>query len=97
MLLPPTARRGVAVLTDVTYRWNVRKKLSRIGNSVGIVLDRPLLEQLGLEEGSEVEISTDGSVILLSPKRDEKREARLKDVSDWMFDKYAGAFKKLAE
>ena len=75
----------------------MRKRLSKIGNSVGVVLDRPLLEQLGLEEGSEVDLSTDGSVILLSPKPDKKREARLKEVSDWMFEKYAGAFKKLAE
>jgi len=44
-----------------------------------------------------VEISTDGSVILLSPKRDTKREARLKEVSARMFEKYAGAFEKLAE
>lgn len=73
------------------------KKLARIGNSVGIVLDRPMLQQLGLEEGSEVEVSTDGSVILLSPRRDKKREARLREVSNWMFEKYAGAFKKLAE
>jgi antitoxin MazE len=73
------------------------KKLTKIGNSVGVILDRPLLERLGLDESSEVEVSTDGSVILLSPKRDPRREARLKEVSDWMFDTYAGAFKKLAE
>ena len=73
------------------------KKLSKIGNSLGIVLERPLLEQVGLDADSEVEVSSDGSVIVIGPKRNKKRDARLKEVSDWMFETYGGAFKKLAE
>jgi antitoxin component of MazEF toxin-antitoxin module len=34
------------------------KKLTRTGNSIAAVLDKPLLEELGLDENSEVEIST---------------------------------------
>ena len=73
------------------------KKLSKIGNSLGLVLERPLLERLGIDAKTELEVSTDGTVIVISPKRDKRRDRRLKEVSNWMFEEYAGAFKKLAE
>lgn len=34
------------------------KKLTRTGNSVALVLDRPLLAHLGLDENAEVELSS---------------------------------------
>ncbi len=75
----------------------MRKRLTKIGNSLGVVLDRPLLDQLGVDAETELEISSDGSVILIAPVRSKKRDAKLKKVTDRVFDTYAGAFKKLAE
>ncbi len=75
----------------------MRKHLTKIGNSLGVVLDRPLLEQLGVDADTELEISSDGSVILIAPVRSKKHDAKLKKVSERVFDTYAGAFKKLAE
>lgn len=75
----------------------MQKRLTKIGNSLGLVLDRPLLERLKLDANTEVEVSTDGSVILITPVRSKKRDAKLKRVADRVFDAYAGAFKKLAE
>lgn len=75
----------------------MRKRLTKIGNSLGVVLDRPLLEQLGVDAETELEISSDGSVILIAPVRSKRRDAKLKKVTDRVFDTYAGAFKKLAE
>ena len=34
------------------------KKLTRTGNSVALILDKPILKQLGLRENAEVELST---------------------------------------
>ncbi len=75
----------------------MQKRLTKIGNSLGIVLDRPLLEKLGVDAETDLEVSTDGSVILISPVRSKRRDAKLKRVTDRVFDAYAGAFKKLAE
>lgn len=75
----------------------MKKRLAKIGNSLGIVLDRPLLERLGVDAETELEVSSDGSVIVIAPIRSRKRDARLKKVTDRVFDTYAGAFKKLAE
>jgi antitoxin component of MazEF toxin-antitoxin module len=73
------------------------KTLTRTGNSLALILDRPLLEQLGIDADTPLEVSTDGQVIVISPVRDKKREARFRAISDDMFKRYAGVFRKLAE
>jgi len=75
----------------------MRKKLTRTGNSLALVLDRPLLDQLGIDEETTLELSTDGSVIVVSPVRDKRREAKLREIVDRADARYAGVFKKLAE
>ena len=45
------------------------KKLSRVGNSVAILLDKPLLRQLDLQADSEVEISVQDNSIVITPHR----------------------------
>ena len=75
----------------------MRKKLTRTGNSVALVLDRPLLEQLGLDESSEVEVSTNGEVLVMTPVRDVEREERFRKAVEKVNSKYAGLFKRLAE
>jgi antitoxin component of MazEF toxin-antitoxin module len=46
------------------------RKLIRIGDDVAVVLDKPLLEHLGLDENSEVELSISGQALVVIPKRD---------------------------
>ena len=45
------------------------KKLSRLGNSSAVVLDKPLLKQLDLDEDSEVAISIERDTICIRPHR----------------------------
>jgi len=73
------------------------KKLTRTGNSIAVVLDKPLLEQLGLDESSEVEVSTNGQIIVITPKRDSARDRRFRKAVDKINRKYAGLFKRLSE
>lgn len=62
----------------------VKKKLTRAGNSVALVLDKPLLEQLGLDEGSDVELLANGDVLVVTPIRQNSRRRKLKKVTDKM-------------
>ena len=39
------------------------KRLTRTGNSLALVLDRPLLEATNIDAETDLEISTDGDVI----------------------------------
>jgi antitoxin MazE len=73
------------------------KKLTRTGNSIALVLDKPMLEELGLDENSEVEVSTNGQVIVITPKRSAARERRFRDAADRINRKYAGLFRRLSE
>lgn len=73
------------------------KTLTRTGNSLALILDRPLLEQLQIDAETPLEISTDGRVIVISPVRDRKHEARVKAIAEDAFERYAGVFRKLAE
>jgi antitoxin MazE len=75
----------------------MRKKLTRTGNSVALVLDKPLLEQLGLDENSEVEVSTDGELVVITPVRDPEREKKFRMAADKINRQYAGLFRRLAE
>ena len=73
------------------------KKLTRTGNSIAVVLDKPLLEELGLDENAEVEVSTNGQVIVITPKRNSARDRKFRKAVDKVNRKYAGLFKRLSE
>ena len=73
------------------------KKLTRTGNSIALVLDKPLLEDLGLDENAEVEVSTNGQVIVITPKRTSARDRKFRNAVDKINRKYAGLFKRLSE
>lgn len=45
------------------------KKLTRVGNSAGLVLDRAVLKQLDLDVGAEVEIAINDRTIVITPHR----------------------------
>ena len=73
------------------------KKLTKTGNSLALVLDKPLLESLGIDADTPLEISTDGEVLIISPVREKRRTAKLRSIVEKMDREYAGVFKRLAE
>lgn len=75
----------------------MKKRLTRTGNSVALVLDKPLLEAVGVDAGSQVELSTNGDVIVITPVRDSRRRRKLEKVLDELDEQYAGVFRRLAE
>ena len=57
------------------------KKLTKTGNSLALVLDKSLLDQVGIDAATPLEVSTDGHVIVVSPVRARRRTARLKRLA----------------
>jgi antitoxin MazE len=45
------------------------KRLQTIGNSSGIIIDRPILELLKITPQTDLEVSTDGERLILTPIR----------------------------
>ncbi len=75
----------------------MRKKLTRTGNSLALVLDRPLLDRLGIDADTMLEVSTDGHVLVVSPVRNRRRNIKLKGLVAEAHAKYGGVFRRLAE
>lgn len=73
------------------------KKLTKTGNSVALVLDRPLLEATGIEADTPVEVSTDGDVIVITPQRDPERAEKLRTGMEEIHRRFSGVFRRLAE
>ena len=45
----------------------MRKKLSAIGNSLGIVIEKPILDLLNIDRDTEMDVRTDGRRLILEP------------------------------
>ena len=73
------------------------KRLTRTGNSLALVLDKPLLEELGIDENSDLELSTNGDVLVVTPLRDHGRERTLAKILEELDREYGGVFRRLAE
>lgn len=73
------------------------KKLTRHGNSLALVIDKGVLELLNIDDQTPLEITTDGSILLISPVRDEKRRSQFQDAVARVNAKYGRALKRLAE
>ena len=73
------------------------KRLTRSGNSLALVIDRPLLEALEIDAETELELSTGGDVLVVTPLRDPERKCRVAELVSEAHEQYGGVFRRLAE
>ena len=73
------------------------KNLTRTGNSVALVLDKQLLEAANMDPDEQVEVSTNGRVIVISPARSKRDTEKFARAEEKMHAKVAGAFTRLAK
>ena len=72
------------------------KKLVKHGNSLALVIDKPVLDILKINAGTPLDISTDGNVIVISPEREKRREKHFKEAVKKANRKYGKTLKRLA-
>jgi antitoxin MazE len=53
----------------------MKKKLTAIGNSYGVVIDKAILELLKITPDTELELSTDGTRLVIEPAGARRRSA----------------------
>ena len=75
----------------------MKAKLTRVDEGAVLVLDRPLLEKLGLEDDSEVELAMNGDVLTVTRARDAEREHRFRQSAEKVIEKHAGLFERLSK
>ncbi|MDD4538371.1 MAG: AbrB/MazE/SpoVT family DNA-binding domain-containing protein [Lentisphaeria bacterium] len=73
------------------------KTLTRHGNSLALVIERPILELLGAGIDTPFEVTTDGNALILTPVRDAARAERFRASLEKVGKKYAGSFEELAK
>ncbi|MGA2063504.1 MAG: hypothetical protein ABSG86_00965 [Thermoguttaceae bacterium] len=75
----------------------LRKRFSKHGNSLALVIDRSILELLGIDERTTLEISTDGRALVVVPARGTRRRERFQDALAACNQQYGKALKRVAE
>lgn len=75
----------------------MRKNLIKHGNSYALVIDKPILELLRVTPDTELELTTNGDALVISPIRRKSRQERLDAALDEVNRKFGRAPKKLAE
>jgi antitoxin component of MazEF toxin-antitoxin module len=73
------------------------KRLTKTGNSLALVIDRPMLDAVGIDADTPLDVSTNGDVIVISPVRGKNRQARFRSAVDAIHKEYAGVFRRLAD
>jgi antitoxin MazE len=73
------------------------KKLTRHGNSMALVIDRPILELLKINEQTNLEFFTDGNCLVVIPQKDTVREAKISSALEKVNRKHKKVLKRLAE
>ena len=75
----------------------MEKSLIKHGNSLALVIDKPILEMLQITAETKLELTTNGDAILVTPVRDKKRQARIDASLKKINDKFGDDLKRLAE
>jgi len=72
------------------------KKLSAVGNSLGIIIERPILELLDITKDTPLEIKTDGDALIIRPVRKAPLMDRALASADRLMDAHEKTYRKLA-
>ena len=73
------------------------KNLVKHGNSTALILDRSILDLVNIDPGQPVEISTDGTRLIISPVTDPARRKKFKAALESVNKKHGRTLKRLAE
>ena len=75
------------------------KKLTKHGNSLAVLLDKPILEMLNINEKTPLRIKTDGVNIIIEPIHElsTMNEDKIKELYEELVEKYDVVLKKLSE
>jgi antitoxin component of MazEF toxin-antitoxin module len=73
------------------------KTLIKHGNSLALVIDKPILEMLQISADTPLELSTNGDLIVITPVRDARRQQILRSSLKKINAKFGDDLRRLAE
>ena len=82
----------------------MNKRLSVIGNSLGVIIDKPILELLNIDRDTVLEVKTDGESLIIKPAHiepsTESKKSRIQMIrkaAKKISENHKSAFEKLAK
>jgi len=73
------------------------KKLTKHGNSLALVIERGVLDLLGIDDKTPLNITTDGKCLIVSPAMSTARKKRFQAALEEVNKRYGKALKRLAD
>ncbi len=72
------------------------KRLTAIGNSLGLIIDRPILDLLHVDKDTPLELTTDGKALIVRPAQ-KGHGRRVRAAASRLMDAHDATLKKLAK
>jgi len=73
------------------------KKLIQHGNSVALIIDKPIMEILNISNETIFKLSTDGKNLILSPQIEYEQDKNIMGSLEKINKKYGSVLKRLGE
>jgi antitoxin component of MazEF toxin-antitoxin module len=73
------------------------KKLTPLGEDLALVIDKSILDTLGLTEKTELDLIIMDDMLLVKSKKTNAKSSSLEQTAASLMDKYESVFKKLAK
>ncbi len=75
----------------------MQKTLIKHGNSLALVIDKPILDMLQISADTPLEISTNGDQLLVTPCRDKSRQKKIQGSLKKINEQFKDDLKRLAQ
>jgi antitoxin component of MazEF toxin-antitoxin module len=75
----------------------MQKRLVPVGNSLALIIDKPILELLHVDRDTPVELRVEGEKLIIGAATKQQRKKRIKDIAKRVFDEHASTMAKLAK
>jgi len=75
----------------------MQKMLIKHGNSLALVIDKPILDMLQISADTPLEISTNGDQLLVTPYRDRARQKKIDASLEKINAKFEDDLRRLAQ
>jgi antitoxin MazE len=75
----------------------MNKTLTRHGNSLALVIDKPILEQMGIDETTPLTLAFNGRCLIVTRAASTARRNKVRSAIDKIHHEFGNAMKRLAK
>ncbi len=72
------------------------KQLATVGNSLGLIIERPILDLLNITKDTALEVKTDGEALIIRPAKLSNKKKRVRESTKRMMAAHDETRRKLA-